>query len=276
VGVRFLDDVIEVSREPLPEIAHATRGNRKIGLGVMGFADALVRLGVSYASEDAVEWAERFARVLAEEAREASRKLAEERGVFPNWPRSVHATTGERVRNATCLSIAPAGTISIIADTSGGIEPLFALAYRRAHTLGGGPLVEVNPIFLRYAATRGTEPLAQAVLKQGRLGELPGIPDAVRRLFVTALEVPAHQHLRIQAAFQRHVDNAVSKTINLPEESGVDDVRDAYAAAWRLGLKGITVYRYGSRDETVLSLGAEEEPVAREFFTKCDPGACRL
>jgi ribonucleoside-diphosphate reductase alpha chain len=278
MGVRFLDDVIEVSREPLPEIAQATRGNRKIGLGVMGFAEALIRLGVSYGSEDAVEWAERFARFIAEKAREASRELAEERGVFPNWPRSLYAATGERVRNATCLSIAPTGTIGIIAGTSGGIEPLFALAYRRAHTLGGGPLVEVNPIFLRYAATQGTdaEPLAQAVLKEGRLGELPGIPDPVRRLFVTALEVPPRQHLRIQAAFQRHVDNAVSKTINLPEESSADAVRDAYTTAWRLGLKGITVYRSGSRGAAVLSLGAEEEPLARELFTKCDPGACRL
>jgi ribonucleoside-diphosphate reductase alpha chain len=278
VGVRFLDDVIEVSREPLPEIGQATRGNRKIGLGVMGFAEALIRLGVSYGSEGAVEWAERFARVIAEEARETSRQLAEERGVFPNWPRSLYAATGERLRNATCLSIAPAGTISIIAGTSGGIEPLFALAYRRAHTLGGGPLVEVNPIFLRYAARQGAdaEPLAQAVLKEGRLGELPGVPDPVRRLFVTALEVPPRQHLRIQAAFQRHVDNAVSKTINLPENSSADAVRDAYITAWRLGLKGITVYRSGSRGAAVLSLGAEEEPLARELFTKCDPGACRL
>jgi ribonucleoside-diphosphate reductase alpha chain len=138
--------------------------------------------------------------------------------------------------------------------------------------------VEVNPIFLRYAARQGAdaEPLAQAVLKEGRLGELPGVPDPVRRLFVTALEVPPRQHLRIQAAFQRHVDNAVSKTINLPEDSSADAVRDAYITAWRLGLKGITVYRSGSRGAAVLSLGAEEEPLARELFTKCDPGACRL
>jgi ribonucleoside-diphosphate reductase alpha chain len=278
VGVRFLDDALEVTREPLPEIARATRGNRKIGLGVMGFAEALLRLGVSYASEEAVEWAERFARVIAEEARQASRELATERGVFPNWASSVHAAGGERVRNATCLSIAPAGTLSIIAGTSGGIEPLFALAYRRAHTLGGAPLAEVNPIFLRYAATHGLdgEGLVEDVLKTGRLGGLATVPDAVRHLFVTALEVPARQHLRIQAAFQRHVDNAVSKTINLPEDSTPDDVRDAYVTAWQLALKGVTVYRYGSRDQTVLSLGAEEEPLARELFAQCDPGACRL
>jgi ribonucleoside-diphosphate reductase alpha chain len=232
-GVRFLDDVVEMSREPLPDIAQATRGNRKIGLGVMGFAEALIRLGVSYGSEDAVEWAERFARVIAEEARQAARELAAERGVFPNWARSTFAATGERIRNATCLSIAPAGTIGIIAGTSGGIEPLFALAYRRAHTLGGGPLVEVNPVFLRYASTQGVdaERLIQGVLKEGRLGELPDAPELARRLFMTALEVPAHQHLRIQAAFQHHVDNAVSKTINMPEDATADDVRDAYVAA---------------------------------------------
>jgi ribonucleoside-diphosphate reductase alpha chain len=277
-AIRFLDDVVEVSREPLPEIAQATRGNRKIGLGVMGFAEALIRLGVSYGAEDAVEWAERFARVIAEEARQASRELAAERGVFPNWSRSTFAATGERPRNATCLSIAPTGTIGIIAGTSGGIEPLFALAYRRAHTLGGSPLVEANPIFLRYASPQGVdgERLIQGVLKEGRLGDLPGAPEVARRLFVTALEVPAHQHLRIQAAFQRHVDNAVSKTINLPEDATADAVREAYVTAWRLGLKGITVYRYGSRGEAVLSLGVEEEPLARELFTKCDPGACRL
>jgi ribonucleoside-diphosphate reductase alpha chain len=277
-GVRFLDDVLEVSRDPLPEIARTTRGNRKIGLGVMGFADALVQLGVSYASEEAVAWAERFARTIAEEARRASRELAEERGVFPNWPRSVHAAVGERLRNATCLSIAPTGTISIIADTSGGIEPFFALAYRRAHTLGGEPLVEINPAVLRHAAALGLDAarLAEGLRKAGRLGALPGVPDAVRRLFATALEVPARQHLRIQAAFQRHVDNAVSKTINLPEDSTPDDVHDAYLAAWRLGLKGITVYRYGSRGAAVLSLGTDEEPLARELFARCDPGACRL
>jgi ribonucleoside-diphosphate reductase alpha chain len=188
----------------------------------------------------------------------------------------MYARTGERVRNATCLSVAPAGTISIIAGTSGGIEPLFALAYRRAHTLGGTPLVEVNPTFLRYAATQGldAERLTQGILTEGRLGELAGIPEVARRLFATALEVPPRPHLRIQAAFQRYVDNAVSKTINLPEESSAEDVRDAYTLAWRLGLKGITVYRYGSRGEAVLSLGAGQEPLARELFTKCDPGAC--
>jgi ribonucleoside-diphosphate reductase alpha chain len=278
VGVRFLDDVIEVNREPLPEIAEATRASRKIGLGVMGFAECLIRLGVSYDSEAAIAWADRLMAFVAAEARAASRELAEQRGVFPSWPRSVFAETGERLRNATRLSMAPTGTIAIIAGTSSGIEPLFALAYRRAHTLGGPPLAEVNPIVLRRIRARGSplEPLLEELLAGGRLGTASGAPEALRRLFVTALEIPPKQHLLVQQAFQRHVDNAVSKTINLAEDAGADAVAEVYREAWRLGLKGITVYRYGSRAPQVLTLGAEEEPTARELFTKCDPGACRL
>jgi ribonucleoside-diphosphate reductase alpha chain len=277
-GVRFLDDVIEVNREPLPEIAEATRGNRKIGLGVMGFAECLILLGVSYDAEDAVAWADRIMAFVAAEALTASRRLTEERGVFPNWARSVYAARGERVRNATRLSVAPTGTISIIAGTSGGIEPLFALAYRRAHTLGGAPLVELNPIFLRYAKEHGLdgERVLAEIEATGHLQHVAGVPERVRRLFVTATEVPPRQHLRVQAAFQRHVDNAVSKTINLPEDAAAADVAEAYREAWGLGLKGVTIYRYGSKARQVLTLGVNEDPTGREFFAKCDPGACRL
>jgi ribonucleoside-diphosphate reductase alpha chain len=277
-AVRFLDDVIEVDREPLPEIAEATRASRKIGLGVMGFAECLIRVGVPYDSEAAIAWADRLMAFVAGEARAALRELAERRGVFPSWPRSIFAETGERLRNATCLSVAPTGTIAIIAGTSGGIEPLFALAYRRAHTLGGPPLTEVNPIFLRRIQEQGLplEPLLEELLARGRLADAPGVPEALRPLFATALEIPPRQHLRVQQAFQRHVDNAVSKTINLAEDASAAVVAEVYRDAWRLGLKGITVYRYGSKAPQVLTLGAEEEPSAREFFTKCDPGACRL
>jgi ribonucleoside-diphosphate reductase alpha chain len=277
-AVRFLDDVIEVSREPLPEIASATRGNRKIGLGVMGFAECLVRLDVSYDSAAAIEWADRLMSFIAAEARAASRELAELRGVFPNWGRSVYAGTGERIRNATRLSIAPTGTLSIIAGTSGGIEPLFALAYRRAHALGGEPLTDVNPIFLRHVAEHGldVDRVLPEVFARGTLRDVAAVPEGMHRRFVTALEVPAHQHLLIQQAFQRHVDNAVSKTINLPAESGPDEVARLYREAWELGLKGITVYRYGSREGQVLTLGAGEDAVTRDLFARCDPGACRL
>ncbi|OGL04444.1 MAG: ribonucleoside-diphosphate reductase, adenosylcobalamin-dependent [Candidatus Rokubacteria bacterium RIFCSPHIGHO2_12_FULL_73_22] len=277
-GVRFLDDVIEVNRDPLPEIGELTRGNRKIGLGVMGFAESLILLGVPYDAPEAVGWADRLMAFIAAEARAASRDLARQRGPFPNWARSVYAATGEQVRNATRLSIAPTGTLGILADTSGGIEPLFALAYRRAHTLGGAPLTEINPIFLRWAeAHRLDAPgLVEQALAAGSLRGVPDVPERVRRLFVTAGEVPVRQHLLIQQAFQRHVDNAVSKTINLPHDATRADVAQAYRDGWTLGLKGLTIYRSGSRPAQVLTLGVGEDPAAREFFTRCDPGACRL
>jgi ribonucleoside-diphosphate reductase alpha chain len=277
-GVRFLDDMIEVSREPLPEIAEATRRTRKIGLGVMGFAEALMLLGVSYDSEEAIAWAERLITFVADEARAASRALAAERGVFPAWSRSVHAATGERLRNATLLSIAPTGTLSLIAGTTGGIEPLFALAYRRAHSLGGEPFAEINPIFIRHARRCWPhhEALLGQILATGTLHDVPGVPNEMRRRFVTATEVSARQHLRIQQAFQRHVDNAVSKTINLPDDATIGDVATAYHEAWRLGLKGVTTYRCGSRTSQVLTLGVGEDAATRELYAHCDPGACRL
>jgi ribonucleoside-diphosphate reductase alpha chain len=173
--------------------------------------------------------------------------------------------------------VAPTGTTSIIADTSGGAEPLFGLAYRRAHTLGGEPLVELNPIFRRHAHTRGLDgQQLEAVLATGNLETAPGVPESMRRLFVTAPEIPPRQHLLIQHAFQRHVDNAVSKTISLPGAARREDGAEVYRAAWRLGLKGVTVYRYGSKTPQVLQLGAGEDPAGRELFAKCDPGACRL
>jgi ribonucleoside-diphosphate reductase alpha chain len=277
-GVRFLDDAIEVNRDPLPEIARMTRGNRKLGLGVMGFAECLVLLGVPYDAPEAVAWADRVMAFIEAEARTMSRQLAELRGTFPNWSRSVHVTAGERLRNAALLSIAPTGTISIIAGTSGGIEPLWALAYRREHTLGGPPLTEINPVFRRYAEEHrlDADAVLEKVLATGTLRDAPGVPERVRRLFVTANEVDVGQHLQIQQAFQRHVDNAVSKTINLPEDATADAVARAYLEGWRLGLKGVTIYRSGSKAGQVLTLGVDEDPTAREFFAKCDPGACRL
>jgi ribonucleoside-diphosphate reductase alpha chain len=277
-GVRFLDDVIEVNRDPLPRIAAATRATRKIGLGVMGFAECLIVLGVPYGSDEAVAWADRLIAFIADEAAVASRELAEERGAFPAWPRSVHGARNDRRRNATLLSIAPTGTLGILAGTSAGIEPLYALAYRRTHTLGGEPFVELNPIFERWAGDhRADAPaLVRAVAAAGTLASVTGLPDAVRRLFVTATELDVDQHLAIQHAFQRHVDNAVSKTINLPEEASPDAIAGAYLEGWRLGLKGVTVYRSGSRASQVLTLGVGEDPAVHEHFARCDAGACRL
>jgi ribonucleoside-diphosphate reductase alpha chain len=278
VGVRFLDNVLEINRSPLAEIAEAARASRKIGLGVMGFAECLIRLGIAYDAPEAISWADRLMAFIAAEARAASRELALLRGSFPSWSRSVYAATNEPMRNATRLSVAPTGTISIIAGTTGGIEPLFALAYRREHTLGGPPLVEINPIFLRVLEEQGIEiaPLRDEILASGVARNLASVPAVLRRLFATATEIPVEQHLAIQQAVQRHVDNAVSKTINLAADASEADVARAYIDGWRLGLKGVTVYRSGSKPGQVLTLGVDEDVSARELFTNCDPNACRL
>jgi ribonucleoside-diphosphate reductase alpha chain len=272
-GVRFLDDVISVNRFPLEATVRQTLASRKIGLGVMGFAELCILLGVSYASEQAVLLAEDLMEFIAREAKLASARLAEQRGVFPAWSMSIHRANGHRLRNATQTSIAPTGTISIIAGTSSSIEPLFALAYRR-HILGGQTLVEVNPLVLRHWERLGHDPakLRESIASIGRLPPT----DKINGLFLTALEISPEQHVRIQAAFQKHVDNAVSKTVNLPAEASSEDVKAAYLLSYRLGCKGVTVFRYGSKSEATLELGLAESPEEREYFTKCDPGACKL
>ncbi|MCS7167411.1 MAG: adenosylcobalamin-dependent ribonucleoside-diphosphate reductase [Gemmatales bacterium] len=280
---RFLDDVIDVCRWPDPRIASRVQGNRKIGLGVMGFAELLILLEVPYGSEQAVHLAEEIAAFLAEESLRASQQLAEERGVFPNWPQSRHAEQGLRLRNATRLSIAPTGTLSILAHTSASIEPLFALAYRRQGVLGGATLLEFNPLFLRYVREKGlySPSLEQHLMQHGTLRGYtatgaPPLPESVYQLFRTALELTPQEHLRIQIAFQKYVDNAVSKTINLPHSATPQDIAEIYRTAYESGLKGITVFRYGSKGEQVLVLGATEQPHEREHFSRCDPEACRL
>jgi ribonucleoside-diphosphate reductase alpha chain len=276
MATRFLDDVIEVSRYPIPEIEKMTRGNRKIGLGVMGFAEILIRLRISYDSEEAVQTADRIARFIALEAEKASKALAEERGVFPNWKGSALEAKGIRVRNATRTAIAPTGTIGIIAGTSPSIEPLFALAYRRSHVLGEQTLYEVNPLLLESLERHGlkAQEVLDRILQEGSIRDVEGIPEELKQLFVTALEITAEQHLQIQAAFQRHVDNSVSKTVNLPHEATVEDVARTYRLAWELGLKGITLYRYGSKSAQVLELGVGEEAHHYEYAARCDPGEC--
>lgn len=275
-AVRFLDDVITINRSPLPEIEQATKAHRKIGLGIMGFAEACILCGISYSSDAALGFAEELMQFIAAEARSASASLAEERGPFPAWNRSSFAPS-LRLRNATQVSIAPTGTISLIAGTSSGIEPLFALAYRRA-VLEGQELVELNPIFHRYLQCCGTtgSGIAEAVARTGSLAGQDAVPAELRRLFVTALEIPPEHHVRMQAAFQKHTDNAVSKTVNLPADARVEDIAGVYSLAYKLGCKGVTVFRYGSKPDQVLRLGAEEEPYEHEYFTRCDPGACKL
>jgi ribonucleoside-diphosphate reductase alpha chain len=277
-AVRFLDDVITVNQHCVEAVSRTTLGNRKIGLGVMGFAELCILLGVSYADDAAVELAEDVMRLVAAQACGASAELAAERGPFPNWQLSVHARAGRRLRNATLTSIAPTGTISIIAGTSSSIEPLFALAYRRRNVLGGESLLEFNPIVLRSLQRRGLAhgDVLDGLARWGSFTEAMGIPPDVQRLFATALKIAPEHHVRVQAAFQRHVDNAVSKTVNLAHDATPQDVSRVYRLAYELGCKGVTVFRYGSRTEQVLELGIEEPFYEREHFARCDPGACKL
>lgn len=277
-AIRFLDDVVSVCRYPSAEVQSAVQRTRKIGLGVMGFAELLIRLGVGYGSERALDIAERVMGRIVTRSKAASAALARSRGVFPAWSESVFQHDGRRLRHATCTSIAPTGTISIIAGTTSSIEPLFALAYRRVGVLDGATLTEISPLFLEVAEERRllTSDVRASLEHWGALGRDESVPADVRALFATALEIEPAQHLRIQAAFQSHVDNAVSKTINLPENAPRSAVSEAYLLAHELGLKGVTVYRYGTRGEQVLQLGAGEESFAREHFARCDPGDCRL
>jgi ribonucleoside-diphosphate reductase alpha chain len=264
-GVRFLDDVIDVNKYPLEPIRALTFGNRKIGLGVMGFADMVLRLGIPYNSDRAAAFATRLMRFVHQESRAASEELAARRGVFPNFEKSIHAAGGRRLRNATVNTIAPTGTISIIAGCSSGIEPLFAVSFVR-HVLSGTRLFETNPLFERLAKERGfySRELLADVARHPSLTKIKGVPPDVKKLFVTAFDVTGHQHLKIQAAFQKYTDNAVSKTINLPADATVEDVREIYLEAYRLKCKGITIYRYGSKSGQVLSVSEEEEPLHDE------------
>ena len=252
LAVRFLDDTIEMSRYPLPQIDRIVKGNRKIGLGVMGWADLLIDLGVPYDSQAALDLAGQVMGLVFREAWRASRDLARERGPFPFFKQSIFAGEAQPPRNATVTTVAPTGTLSLIASCSAGIEPIFHLAYER-HVLGDQRLAEVQPAFERIARQRGFySPELMQRLPEEPLGEIEGVPEDVRRLFATAHTVSPEWHVRMQAAFQAHVDNAVSKTVNLPNRATPQDVDRIYRLAYDLGCKGITVYRDASRSEQVL------------------------
>jgi len=256
LAVRFLDNAIDVNTYPIPQIEHITKGNRKIGLGVMGLADLLIKLGISYNSEEAVQSVDDLMRFFSQKANDASIKLASERGVFPNYDKSIYACqTSQKHRNASRTTVAPTGTVSIIAGCSSGVEPLFAVAYKR-HVLVEEGLTEVHPLFIEMAKKRGfySSKLIAAVLKEGSLQNIRDVPPDMKRTFVTAHDVPPEQHVRIQAACQKHVDSGVSKTINLPQNATVDDVRNVFLLAYKSGCKGVTVYRDQSRVSQALSL----------------------
>ena len=269
LAVRFLDNTIDMSRYPLPEITAMVEGNRKIGLGVMGFADMLYQMGVSYNSEEALQLAENVMEFIQLESRDASRELARKRGTFKNFGQSVFKNKkGCRYRNATITTIAPTGTLSIIAGCSSGIEPLFALSFIR-RVMDNDELLEVNPLFEEVAKAQGfySPELMNRIAGRGSIADFEDIPEAVRRVFVTAHDVAPEWHVQMQAAFQKYTDNAVSKTVNLPREATPEDVLKVYNLAYELGCKGITTYRDGSKENQVLSFSDKDKKGSSGFMT---------
>jgi ribonucleoside-diphosphate reductase alpha chain len=261
LAVHFLDNIIDVSEYPLPEIAQVTRLNRKIGLGVMGWADLLILLGIAYDSEEAIALAEEVMSFISREALLASVQLAAKRGPFPRWfHESIYKHTDKPPRrNATVVTVAPTGTISLIANCSSGIEPIYSIVYRRL-SFGSEQMTFVHPLFEQYALEHGfySEGLMKRVAERGSLQGLDEVPAEAKRLFITTHEIAPEWHVRAQAAFQKHIDAAVSKTINFPAGATIDDVKGAYLLAYELGCKGITVYRDGSRENQVLSSALED------------------
>ena len=262
LAVHFLDNVIEINKFPLPEIEMMTRKTRKIGLGVMGWASALAKMMIPYNSDEAIQLAEKVMFFVNIEARKESVKLAKERGVFPAFKGSIYdKESGLKLRNATLTTIAPTGTISIIAGPcSSGIEPMFAISYIRANVLDNDKMVEVEPAFKEAMEERGlyTRKLMEKIAEHGTLQDVEGIPEDIRRVFVTAHDITPEWHIKMQAVFQKYTDNAVSKTVNFHEDATIEDVREVYLLAYELGCKGVTIYRDKSRDEQVLNAGTKD------------------
>lgn len=260
LATRFLDNVIEANKYPLPEIDQMTRANRKIGLGVMGWADLLILLGLGYNSADAVQLGEKVMAFINEKSHDESFNLAKERGAFSNFKGSIYDKPGApEIRNATCTTIAPTGTISIIANSSSGVEPLFAVSYIR-QVLDNDILIEVHPLFEKIARERGfySEDLMKKIAEHGTVADISEVPEDIRRIFVTSHDITPADHVRMQAAFQRHTDNAVSKTVNFTHDATREDVSTVYRLAYQEGCKGVTIYRDGSRDMQVLSVKKSE------------------
>ncbi len=255
-AVHFLDNVIEVNKYPLPEIDKMTRGTRKIGLGIMGWADMLCSIGIPYNSQEAIDLADKVMCFIQEHAQKVSQELAEQKGVFPYYEESIFASKGLKLRNATTTTIAPTGTLSLIAGVSSGIEPIFAISYIR-NVMDNNELIEVNRVFKEAALRENfySDDLMRKIAKVGTVKGLEEVPKKVQDIFVTAHDVLPEWHVNMQAAFQRHTDNAVSKTVNLGHDATVDDVREVFILAYKTLCKGVTIYRDGSRDLQVLNIG---------------------
>lgn len=268
-SIHFLDNVIDINKYPLIKIDEMTKNTRKIGLGVMGFADMLIELGIPYDSEEGIKTAESVMSFINERSKQASMKLAEVRGVFPAFDKSIFAEKGMKLRNATTTTIAPTGTISIIAGVSSGIEPLFAVSYIR-NVMDNDELPEVNPLFERVAKERGfySVELMRKIAKHGSVRDMEEVPEDVRRVFATAHDIDPIWHIRMQAMFQKYTDNAVSKTVNFRNEATKEEVRQVYMLAYQLGCKGVTIYRDGSRDSQVLNIGAVNNNENKEPLVK--------
>ena len=260
LAVRFLDNVIDVNRYPIPEIEVRTKANRKVGLGIMGFADMLLLLGLPYDSEEALAVGEELMKFISVEAKTESSRLAEIRGVFPNYAVSMFASRGPKLRNATLTTVAPTGTISLIANCSSGIEPLFAICYVR-QMLEERRDFAVHPLFEALASSYLTESVRDRIARTGSAQEIKNIPESLRRLFVAAHDIAPEWHVRMQAAFQRHVDSAVSKTVNLRRDATPEDIAKIYLLAHELGCKGITVFRDSCKGDQVLRAGSTASPM---------------
>ncbi|HQQ88961.1 MAG TPA: TSCPD domain-containing protein, partial [Oscillospiraceae bacterium] len=266
-AVHFLDNVIDVNRYPLEQIDKTTKATRKIGLGIMGWADLLLKLGIPYCSDEAVDLAETLMGFITETGRGESEKLAEIRGAFPLFGESIYKD-GKPLRNATVTTIAPTGTLSIIAGCSSGVEPVFAYAYIR-NIMDNTKMVEVSPVLKALLEERSlaSEELMNRIAEHGSLAHIMEIPEDIRRVYITAHDVSPEYHIRMQAAFQRHTDNAVSKTVNFKNEATQDEVRHVFDLAYSLGCKGVTIYRDGSRDSQVLNIGKEEKKDSASVVT---------
>jgi len=255
-AVHFLDNVIDMNSYPLKDIEQQTKRTRKFGLGIMGFADILIKLKIKYDSDEGLEFAEKLMSFIKEQAYEKSMQLAQERGTFPGWEGSEHHRQERKMRNSNCLSIAPTGTISILADASSGCEPLFAISYVKT-VLGNNEIVHLNKNFEKIAKDRNfyTPELIRKIARIGSIQKIKEIPKDVRDLFVTSQDIEPQWHIKMQATLQKYVDNSISKTINFPSTAAIKDVEEAYQLAWKSKCKGITIYRDGSYEDQVINIG---------------------